>query len=110
MSFYNTCVAPRYRNGPAGRRRLTGTEAFELEGMEPCYIDVDGSWPKGADGKGPESVPIANYYYARFEMWWELGAKPNSSLEPASVMLQLICRKGGWIANVAIEQDALGVN
>jgi hypothetical protein len=60
MSFYDTCVAPRYRNGPTGRRRLTGAEAFELEGMDPCYIDIDGFWPKGADSKGPESVPIAN--------------------------------------------------
>jgi hypothetical protein len=60
MSFYDTCVAPRYRNGPTGRRRLTGAEAFELEGMDPCYIDIDGFGPKGADSKGPESVPIAN--------------------------------------------------
>ena len=60
MSFYDTCVAPCYRNGPTGRRRLTGAEAFELEGMDPCYIDIDGFWPKGADSKGPESVPIAN--------------------------------------------------
>lgn len=60
MSFYDTCVAPRYRNGPTGRRRLTGAEAFELEGMDPCYIDIDGFWLKGADSKGPESVPIAN--------------------------------------------------
>jgi hypothetical protein len=60
MSFYDTCVAPRYRNGPPGRQRLTGAEAFELEGMDPCYIDIDGFWPKGADSKGPESVPIAN--------------------------------------------------
>jgi hypothetical protein len=60
MSFYDTCVAPRYRNGPTGRRRLTGAEAFELEGMDPCYIDIDRFWPKGADSKGPESVPIAN--------------------------------------------------
>jgi hypothetical protein len=60
MSFYDTCVAPRYRNGPTGRRRLTGAEAFELEGVDPCYIDIDGFWPKGADGKGPERVPIAN--------------------------------------------------
>ena len=59
MLFYDTCVAPRYRNGPTGRRRLTGAEAFELEGMKPCYIDIDGFWPKGADSKGPESVPIA---------------------------------------------------
>ena len=60
MSFYDTCVAPRYRNGPTGRRRLTGAEAFELEGMDPCYIDIDGFWPQGADSKGPEGVPIAN--------------------------------------------------
>ena len=60
MSFYDTCVAPRYRNGPTGRRRLTGAEAFELEGMDPRYIDIDGFWPKGADSKGPESAPIAN--------------------------------------------------
>jgi hypothetical protein len=60
MSFYDTCVAPRYRYGPTGRRRLTGSEAFELEGMDPRYIDIDGFWPKGADSKGPESVPIAN--------------------------------------------------
>jgi hypothetical protein len=87
MSFYDTCVAPCYRNGPTGRRRLTGAEAFELEGMDPCYIDIDGFRPKGADSKGPESVPIANQYYARFEMWRKLGPKSNSSLEPASVML-----------------------
>jgi hypothetical protein len=55
--------------------------------MDPCYIDIDGFWPKGADSKGPESVPIANQYYARFEMWRKLGPKSNSSLEPASVML-----------------------
>jgi hypothetical protein len=60
MSFYDTCVAPCHRNGPAARRRLTGAEAFELEGMNSCYIDIDGFWPKGADSKGPESVPIAN--------------------------------------------------
>ena len=46
MSFYDTCVAPRYRNGPTGRRRLTGAEAFELEGIDPCYIDIDGFWPR----------------------------------------------------------------
>ena len=60
MSFYDTRIAPRYRNSPTGRRRLTGAEAFELEGMDPCYIDIDGFWPKGADSKGPETVPIAN--------------------------------------------------
>ena len=59
MLFYDTCVTPRYRNGPAGRRRLTGAEAFELEGMDPCYIDIDGFWLMGADSKGLESAPIA---------------------------------------------------
>jgi hypothetical protein len=60
MLFYDTCVAPRYRNGPTGRRRLTGAEAFELEGMDPCYINIDSFRPMGADSKSPESVPIAN--------------------------------------------------
>ena len=60
MSFYDTCVAQRYRNGPTGRRRLTGAEAFKLEGMEPGHIDIDGFWHKGADSKGPESAPIAD--------------------------------------------------
>ncbi len=86
MSFYDTRVAQRYRNGPTGRRRLTGAEAFELEGMDPCYVDIDGFWLKGADSKGPESVPIAIQYYTRFEMWRILGPKSNSSLESASVM------------------------
>jgi hypothetical protein len=60
MSSYDTCVAPRYRNGPTGRRGLPGAEAFELDSMEPGYINIDGFWPKGADSKGLESVPIAN--------------------------------------------------
>jgi len=60
MLFYDTCVAPRYRNGPTGRRRLPGAEAFELEGMDPCYINIDSFRPMGADSKSPESVPIAN--------------------------------------------------
>ena len=60
MLFYDTCVAPRYSNGKPGRRRSTGAEAFELEGMDPCYIDIDGSWLKGADTKGLEISPIAN--------------------------------------------------
>jgi len=60
MSFYETCVAPCCRNGPSGRRRLTGAEAFELEGMDPGYVDIDRFWLKGADSKGPESVPVAN--------------------------------------------------
>ena len=55
--------------------------------MDPCYIDIDGFWPKDADTKGPESAPIANQYYARFEMWRKLGLKSNSGLEPVSVML-----------------------
>jgi len=60
MLLYDTCVAPRYRNGPAARRRLTGAEAFELEGMDSCYIDIDGFWLRAADNKGLESTPIAN--------------------------------------------------
>jgi hypothetical protein len=60
MSFCDTCVAPRYGNGPASGRRNTGAEAFELEGMDPCYFDIDGFWPKDADTKSPESAPIAN--------------------------------------------------
>ena len=60
MSFCDTCVAPRYSNGPASGRRNTGAEAFELEGMDPCYIDIDGFWSKDADIKSPESAPIAN--------------------------------------------------
>jgi len=59
MSFCDTCVAPRYSNGPTGRRRYTGAEAFELEGMDTCYIDIDGFWLMGADSKGLESAPIA---------------------------------------------------
>jgi hypothetical protein len=59
MSFCDTCVAPRYSNGPASGRRNTGAEAFELEGMDPCYIDIDGFWSKDADIKSPESAPIA---------------------------------------------------
>ena len=86
MSFYDTCVAPRYRNGPAGRRRLTGAEAFELEGMDPCYIDIDGFWLEDADSKGPESAPIANEYYARSELGGRLSRQSNSGLESASVM------------------------
>jgi hypothetical protein len=87
MSFCDTCVAPRYRNGPTGRLRLTGAEAFELEGMHPGYIDIDCFWPKGADRKGSESVPIAIYYYGSSEMRWKRARKSNSGLEAASVML-----------------------
>ena len=66
MSFRDTCVAPRYSNVPTfGRRSHTGAEAFELEDMDPCYIDIDGFWPKDADTEGPEGMPIANQYYAR---------------------------------------------
>ena len=36
--------------------------------MDPCYIDIDGFWPKDADTKGPESAPIANQYYAYLEI------------------------------------------
>jgi hypothetical protein len=60
MSFCDTCVAPRYSNGKPGRRRATGAEAFELEGMNPCYIDIDGFWLKGGDTKSLEISPIAN--------------------------------------------------
>ena len=109
-SFYDTCVPPRYRNGPTGRRRLTAAEALELEGMDSCYIDIDGLWPKGADIKSPESVPVANQYYSRIEIWRKLSPKPNGSLETASVMRKLIHRKSSWVANVTIEPDALGVN
>ena len=55
--------------------------------MEPCYIDIDGFGLKDADTKGPESVPIAIQYYARFEIWRKLGLKSNSGFEPASVVL-----------------------
>ena len=78
--------------------------------MDPCHIDIDGFRPKAADTKGPESATIAIQYYARFEIWWELGPKSNGGLEPASVMLQPICRKSSWVTNVTREQDALGVN
>jgi hypothetical protein len=87
MLFYDTCVAPRYRNGPTGRRRLAAAEAFELEGMDPCYIDINGLWPKRADSKGLESVPIAKQYDVCVEMWRKLGPKSDSGLEPASVVL-----------------------
>jgi hypothetical protein len=60
MSSRDTCVAPRYSNGPTTGWRSTGAEAFELEGMDPCYIDIDGFWLTDADTKGPESAPIAN--------------------------------------------------
>lgn len=59
MLVYETCVAPRYGNGPTGRQRLTAAEAFELQGMDPCHIDVDGFW-RTADYKGPESMPMGN--------------------------------------------------
>src|SRR5512146_889811 len=78
--------------------------------MDPCYIDIDSFWPKAADTESLDSAPIANQYYARFELLRKLGPKSNSGLEPASVMLQLICRKSSWVTNVTIEQDALGVN
>ena len=54
--------------------------------MDPCYIDIDCFWPKGADSKGAEGMPIAIYYYGSSEMWRNLGPNANSSLEPASVM------------------------
>jgi hypothetical protein len=54
--------------------------------MDPCYIDIDGFWPKDADTKGPESAPIANQHYAHLEIGGRLSPKSNSGLEPASVM------------------------
>ena len=71
--------------------------------MDPCYIDIDGFWPKDADTKGPETAPIANQFYARLEMEGPLGLKSNSGLEPASVLLQLICRKSSWVTHVTVE-------
>jgi hypothetical protein len=56
----DTCVAPRYSNGLTTGYRIAGAEAFELEGMDPSYIDIDGFRLKDADIKGPESAPIAN--------------------------------------------------
>ena len=78
--------------------------------MNPCYIDIDGFWLLDADAKGPDGAPIANQQYARLELGGQLSRKPDSGLEPASVMLQLIRRKSSWVANVAVERDALGVN
>jgi len=78
--------------------------------MDPCYIDIDSLRLNASDIKGPESASIAIQYDARFELWRELGPKSNGGLEPASVMLQLIRRKSSRVANVAREQDALGVN
>jgi hypothetical protein len=54
--------------------------------MDPCYIYIDGFWPKDADTKGPESAPIANQYCAHLEIGGRLSLKSNSGLEPASVM------------------------
>jgi hypothetical protein len=54
--------------------------------MDPCYIDIDGFWPKETDTKGPESAPIANQYYAHLEIGGRLSPKSNSGLEPASAM------------------------
>ena len=76
MSSGDTCVAPRYSNGLTTGCRITGAEAFELEGMDPCYIDIDGFWLRDADTKCPESAPIANEEYARLEMGGELAASP----------------------------------
>ena len=36
--------------------------------MDPFYIDIDGFWLRDADSKHPESAPIANEYYACFEI------------------------------------------
>jgi len=60
MLLHDTCVAPRYRNGPAARRRLTGAEALELEGVNSCYIDIDGFWLRAADNNGLQSMSVTN--------------------------------------------------
>ena len=60
MSSGDTCVAPRESHGLTTGCRIAGAEAFELEGMDPCYIDIDGLWFRDADTKHPESAPIAN--------------------------------------------------
>jgi hypothetical protein len=54
--------------------------------MDPCYIDIDGFWPKDADTKGLQSALIAKQYYAHLEIGGRSSLKSNSGLEPASVM------------------------
>ena len=53
--------------------KLTGAKAFELKGMDPSYIDIDGFWLRDADSKDPESALIANEYYAGLE----IGGRPS---------------------------------
>jgi hypothetical protein len=53
--------------------------------MDPYYFDIDGFWPRDADIKSPEVVPIANYKYGRRKIGGESGFNSNSSFEPASV-------------------------
>ena len=36
--------------------------------MDLSYIYIDGFWLEDADTQCPESAPIANEYYARFEL------------------------------------------
>src|SRR5690349_21608251 len=78
--------------------------------MNPCYFDIDGSGLRGTDAQGPDGAPIADEQYARLETGRQLSRKPDSGLEPASVLLQPIGRKSSRVTNVAVERDALGVN
>jgi hypothetical protein len=55
--------------------------------MDPSYIDSDGFWLKSADTNGPESAPIANQEYRRFELRGRINRESNSGLELASVLL-----------------------
>ena len=73
MSSRDTCVAPRYTNGLTTGCRITGAKAFELKGMDPSYIDIDGFWLRDADSKHPESALIANEDYAGLET----GGRPS---------------------------------
>lgn len=87
MSSCDTCVSPDRGNGLTARIRIPTAEAFELEGMDPCYVDIDGLWLKDGDGKHPESVSIADEYHARLKLGGRLRRQSDSGLEPASVVL-----------------------
>jgi hypothetical protein len=78
--------------------------------MDAAYIDIDGCWLWDPDSDGPERAPIADEEYARLELRGRAGRQSKSGLEPASVVLELVCRKGSRVTDVAIERDALGVN
>jgi hypothetical protein len=110
MSSGEACVAPRECDRPTAGRRGAGAEAFELEGMDACYIHTDGLRLTGADTERPESAPIANEHDGRLEMRGQLGPESNSGLEPASVMVHRICGKRSRVTDVTVERDALGVN